>query len=231
MRFSPLGLLLLATVALLPACEAGIDPIDVDPRCPKQPLRGPEQWPPASLESVIDDFEDGNLLTARVGERMGSWYSYPVASPVATGEASNLCAARGKFAGHFTVEAAPTPGDTGTNWNATMIDPFSSIIPYDASQWSGFSFWIAAGDMPDGAATEMSVGINTTDVLATGTDYHAKNGIPLTRSWTRWSIRFDELEQRTGGAPMTFRKDHVVNFIFWPRNPFDFWIDDFRFEP
>ena len=26
-------------------------------------------------------------------------------------------------------------------------------------------------------------------------------------------------------------RDRLVNFIFWPKNPFDFWIDDFRFEP
>ena len=27
-----------------------------------------------------------------------------------------------------------------------MIDPFTAVIPYDASAWGGFSFWIATGD-------------------------------------------------------------------------------------
>ena len=28
-----------------------------------------------------------------------------------------------------------------------MVDPFTDVIPYDASAWSGFSFWIAAGEL------------------------------------------------------------------------------------
>jgi len=46
-------------------------------------------------------------------------------------------------------------------------------------------------------------------------------------------VRFDDLKQRGFGMPPVERvsSDQLVNFIFWPANPFDIWIDDFRFEP
>ena len=78
---------------------------------------------------------------------------------------------------------------------------------------------------------EMTVGINTPGVLASG-DYHLI-AIKLTPTWTRWSIRFDDLKQKGFGDPPIplLPRDRLVNFIFWPTNPFDIWIDDFRFEP
>ena len=158
------------------------------------PLREPEKWANVSLEAVIDDFEDGNLKVVDIAGRSGSWYSFPVASPTAAGEASTRCAARGTRAGHFVV----TSGDNPTNWNATMVDPFTAVIPYNASAWGGFSFWIATGD-PASDGTAMTVGINTPAVIAGQGfctmcgDYHSTS-ITLTRSWTRWSIRFDESE-------------------------------------
>jgi hypothetical protein len=233
MKSSPFGLLLGAIASWLPACGATVEPIQVADGCPAMPLRGPEEWANAPLEAVIDDFEDGDLKVVDIAGRSGSWYSFPVASPTAAGEASTWCAARGTRAGHFVV----TSGDNPTNWNATMVDPFTAVIPYDASAWGGFSFWIATGDAAsDGTA--MTVGINTPAVV-TGQglctmcgDYHSTS-ITLTRSWTRWSIRFDDLKQRGFGVPPVERlsRDQLVNFIFWPANPFDFWIDDFRFEP
>jgi hypothetical protein len=196
------------------------------------PIRGPEQWAEALPDAVIDDFEDGDLKVLAVAGRSGSWYSFPVASPTAAGDASTKCVARGTRSGHFVV----TTGDSPTNWNATMVDPFTAVIPYDASVWSGFSFWIATGD-PAGEGTVMTVGINTPAVVAGGScttcgDYHS-TPVTLTRHWTRWSIRFDDMKQRGFGVPQVPRlpKNQLVNFIFWPPNPFDIWIDDFRFEP
>jgi hypothetical protein len=232
MRCSPLRLLLGAIASWLPACGATVDPIRVAPECPDRPIRGPEQWAPASPEAVIDDFEDGDLKVTMVAGRSGSWYPFPVSSPGAAGEAATRCAAHGNRSGHFVVTTADNP----TNWNTTMVDPFTAVIPYDASVWNGFSFWMAAGDAPS-EATAMTIGINTPEVVAGGSctmcgDYHSTT-ISLTRSWTRWSIRFDDLKQRGFGVPAVpkLSKDQIVNFIFWPPNPFDFWIDDFRFEP
>ena len=232
MRNPRLGLLLFAFCWSLAACNAAVDPIDVTAGCPDMPLRGPEEFAAASPESVIDDFEDGDLLLTRVADRSGSWYPFPVSSPTTTGGASTKCAARGLQSGHFLAVGA---ADGAVNWNATMVDPFTAVIPYDASPWGGFSFWIAAGETVT-LPFDTTVGINTTDVIDAGGvcmtcgDYHLVR-IPLTRSWTRWSIRFEDLKQKGFGVPqVALRKDRVVNFIFWPKQ-IDLWIDDFRFEP
>ena len=224
-------LLLTAIGSLLPACQPSVEPIKVAAGCPDMPIRGPEQFADVVPEAVIDDFEDGDLKLVAIAGRSGSWYSFPVASATAAGEASTRCVARGTRSGHFVV----TSGDNPTNWNASMVDPFTAVIPYDASAWGGFSFWIGTGD-PAAVGTAMTVGLNTPGVVAGGGctmcgDYHSTS-VTLTRSWTRWSIRFDDLKQRGFGVPQIPQvpSDQLVNFIFWPPNPFDFWIDDFRFE-
>jgi hypothetical protein len=231
MRRSPIPLLLTAMGSLLPACQPSVEPIKVAAGCPDMPIRGPEQYADTVPEAVIDDFEDGDLKVVAIAGRSGSWYSFPVASATAAGEASTRCVARGTRSGHFVV----TSGDNPTNWNASMVDPFTAVIPYDASAWGGFSFWIGTGD-PAAVGTAMTVGLNTPGVVAGGGctmcgDYHSTS-VTLTRSWTRWSIRFDDLKQRGFGVPQIPQvpSDQLVNFIFWPPNPFDFWIDDFRFE-
>jgi Carbohydrate binding domain (family 11) len=226
MRNPRLGLLLFALGAsLVAACEAVLDPIDVAAGCPDKPLRAPEEWAPAPTGALIDDFEDGDLWLIESEGRTGNWYHYPVMSTMVAGDASTTCVAHGKRSGHFVATGA---GDPGSNWNASMVDPFTDVIPYDASKWSGFSFWIAAGATSEGA--EMTVGVNTPGVLASG-DYH-RTFITLTRTWTRVSIRFEDLKQMGVGTPpvLPVPKERIVNFIFWPANPFDFWIDDFRFE-
>jgi hypothetical protein len=228
-----LGLLLFALgSSLAAACNAAVDPIYVAAGCPEGPLRGPDEFPAASPESVIDDFEDGDLFITKSDGRTGSWYPYPVASPTTTGVASANCVAHGKHSGHFI--ATGSDGGAGANWNASMIDPFTDVIPYNASAWNGFSFWIAAGDTE--SVGDMTVGINIPGVVSGGCmpcgDYH-HTIVKLTRTWTRVSIRFEDLKQTGFGVPLIspLPKDRIVNFIFWPKNPFDFWIDDFRFEP
>ena len=227
-----LGLLLFAFGSSLAACNAAVDPIEVRSGCPDKPLRGPEESPPPANGALIDDFEDGDLWLLKSEERTGNWYSYPPMSTTAAGDPSTKCVAHGKVSGHFIATASD--GGAGANWNASMIDPFTDVIPYDASAWSGFSFWIAAGDAD--SVGDMTVGINTPGVISPTIctqcgDYHHKV-IQLTRSWTRVSIRFDELMQTGWGVPpvLVLPRERIVNFIFWPKNPFDFWIDDFRFE-
>jgi hypothetical protein len=225
-------LLLAATGSWLLACNPALTPIEVGADCPDMPIRGPEQWADATPEAVIDDFEDGDEWVNAVAGRTGNWYSFPAGSTTAAGGAGTKCAARGERSGHFVVTSSNNP----TNWNVSMYFPFTAVIPYDASAWGGFSFWIATGNPADDGTT-MTVGINTPGVVLGGAcmtcgDYH-NTAVTLTRNWTRWSIRFADLKQEGWGVPQIpqLPKDQIVNFIFWPANPFDFWIDDFRFEP
>ena len=237
MRCFPLRVLLVAMGSSLAACNAAVDPIFPGDGCPEMPIRGPEKFANVQPEAVIDDFEDGNLKVVEVAGRTGAWYSFPGGTQAAAGQATTRCVARGLRSGHFIVTSSAADVGTGMNWNVSFDGMFPNVLSYDASPWSGFSFWIASGDIAD-AATEMVVGVNTPEVLAGNAictvcgDYHRVT-IPLTRNWTRWSIRFDQLKQDGTGQPPVplLPKEHLMNFIFWPKNPFDIWIDDLRFEP
>ncbi len=77
MRNPRLGLLLFAFASSLAACNAAVDPIDVDVGCPDKPLRGPQEWAAAKPEAVLDDFEDGDLSLFEVAGRTRQLVSLP----------------------------------------------------------------------------------------------------------------------------------------------------------
>jgi hypothetical protein len=237
-------LFLLAAGSPFTGCGASVQPIDVMPGCPEMPLRGPDEYASAPAENMIDDFESGDLKLTPIAGRMGSWVGVS-SGPNAQvfGEPSMRCVARGKYSGHLTSTAGPM-ANYPVNWNAVMIDPFMEAHGWDASAYSGFSFWIAAGVTAQ-PPIETPIGVTTTDTVMGGNvcnvlggvcgDYYATQGrrLPLTRTWTRWSIKFDELTQYGFGVPQVapLNKSKIVSIMIWPQAQFDIWIDDLRFEP
>lgn len=231
----PSRLLVLGLVALV-GCGSSVQPIDVDTGCPEMPLRGPEEFAGAPPERVIDDFEDGNdLMLAPTAGRNGSWISIATLGATTLGTSSSRCVARGLRSGHLT-SAATQP--YAANWNAGLVAPWGEAKPWDASAYSGISFWIAMGE---GATRpyETPIGVTTTDTAAAGNvctvcgDYYAiRRRIPLTRTWTRWYVPFTDLVQYGFGVPLVpLNKSRLVSLIIWPESQFDIWIDDIRFEP
>jgi hypothetical protein len=240
-----LRLLLACGVVALGGCgPSSVQPIDVMVGCPQMPVRGPEEFAFAPPETVIDDFEDGDLKLTPVAGRTGSWVGFGTSGATIFGESSNRCAARGMRAGHLT-SAAP-PGSTyvaySANWNAVMIDPFSEAHPWDASAYSGFSFWMATGTS---SPFQTPMGVSTVDTLPAGgvcsnpngcNDYYAirmpSRTITLTNTWTRYVFKFADLKQFGFGIPLVpLNKSKLVSLLIWPEDEFDIWIDDVRFEP
>lgn len=222
------------------ACDASIDPIAVPEGCPQKPIRGPEEYVNERSERLIDDFEDGNDQLARVSNRNGSWIPVTnISSDRFMAGASSACAARGNFAGHL-VGAGFT--ERGANWSgvfeaydSTPVGP--AAVPFDGSAYSGISFWAAIGPTVAEPFIE-GVGLTTMDnawnggICVTGCmDYYATK-LVFTRTWQRFVIRFADLKQGGFGSPqLAIRLDQLVGFIIWPKNDFDIWIDDVRFEP
>ena len=225
-------------------CAASVAPIDVMADCPEMPLRGPEAYASAPEDAMISDFETGgDLRLNAIAGRMGNWVGVS-STPAATffGEASNRCVARGTRSGHLT-STAPMP-NYPVNWNAVLVDPFSAANGWDASAYTGFSFWIAAGANQE-TPKETPIGVTTVDTVMGGGvcsvpggvcgDYYAIPAtmrIPLTHSWTRVVIKFSELAQYGFGVPQVpLNKSKLVSIMIWPQAQFDIWIDDVRFEP
>jgi len=241
---SPVFVLL---VVLGGACSPSVQPIVVAPGCPDEPLRGPDQYAGEPAELLIADFEpdpaansDGGVQSTGCSEKLheiagrdGSWArARDLTSKSVTFEASTACAARGQCAGHF---ATSTPTGWGNNWTAY----FRSGNGYDASAYSGVSFWAAFGG-DNGPDFAVPFGIVTTDTAPNsslcgnncGDDY--MKGVELTHDWQRYVLRFDDpkLVQKGWGAVQTpLRRDQLVGFIIWTQQQSDIWIDDVRFEP
>ena len=152
------------------ACSPSLEPITVAPDCPGRPFRGPEQFANEPLERLVSDFEadgtenaDGGTGNADCSEKLyaiagrdGSWArARDLTSKAVTFEASTICAARGKCAGHF---ATSTPTSWGNNWTAYFR---SGNGAYDASAYGGVSFWAALG-VNNGPSFAVPFGIVTT---------------------------------------------------------------------
>jgi hypothetical protein len=235
---------LLLAVAAFPAvagCAPSVEPIDVLAGCPEMPLRGPEEFAGAPADTTIDDFEHEGMALPALGGRDGSWADslgpMPAPGAMVFFETSTRCVARGTRSGHLTSVAS---NSYAASWTAVLMN---QALPttFNASAYSGFSFWIARGETAV-PPFETPIGVTTADTapafgicqVAGGGcgDYYAiKTRIPLTRNWTRWYVPFSDLRQYGFGNPLIdLRKAQLVSIIIWPEPQSDIWIDDLRFE-
>jgi len=228
--------LLAVGTPVLAGCDPSLNVIQVKAGCPDMPLRGPAQFAPAAPEAVIDDFDDGDLWLTRIAGRTGSWVGFGTpGQATAIGEVSSDCVASGAYSGHLSgIDIV----NYQANWNAVFIDPFSSAVGFDATTYSGFSLWVAAGvtalpplELPLGVMTRDTSGGSGLCGVSCG-DYYRKR-IPLTTTWTRCVIKFTDLAQsgQQGAPQVPLNKREFVSLMFWPERTFDIWIDDVRFEP
>ncbi len=233
-RWGATCVFVLVAVQICLGCGPSVEPIEVDPVCPDQPLRGPESYAAEPADRLIDDFESGDYRLAQVSGRDGSWI---LGSDGSSGklidEVSPQCVARGKFSGHFAARGFTS---WGNNWTAVFRSSSSTALPYDGSKWSGISFWAAFGS-DNGPEFAVPMGLTTMDNAWNSggctvcMDFYAAK-VPLSHSWQRFVIRFNQMAQSGFGNPLVpMRRDQLVGFIIYPRQQFDIWIDDLRFEP
>jgi hypothetical protein len=230
--------LVLGVAATTAACEVAVDPIEVPGGCPERPLRGPEAVA-ADIpdDRMIDDFEDGNFQVTTVAGRGGLWTTMNnMTSTMLSAGPSTACAARGHSAGHFAAAGFTLYGASVTAFLAAQTGGLFAT-PYDASAYSGLSFWAATGYTRN--APPIELGLSTMDTVTNGgvcttncLDYYRKS-IQLTSTWQRFIIPFTELVQSGEGRPQIPMLDphRLVGFVIWPPYQFDIWIDDIRFDP
>jgi hypothetical protein len=229
----------------LSACGSPVvQPIQVGAGCPQQPLRSANAEAAEPPDNLIDDFEDGDGVVARVGGRDGPWVEGDDQTATTVGwENSTRCAVRGTHAGHFFASNLTAWGANLTgvfkHVTTTGTPPHMVATPYDANGYGGISFWgaIGSGGPP---SLDVPLGVTTMDTAWNGDvcttkcmDFHRAT-VTLTPAWRRVEIRFSDLKQMGWGDPLVaINVNQLVGFILWPSSPFDFdlWIDDIRFEP
>ena len=234
MELRRVGLYALTAAFGLCACDGGIAPIEVAAGCPEQPLRGPSEYADEPESLLIDDFEHDSTSLPRLGGRDGAWIlgSDGTGMKVAA-RISRLCSGRGERAGHFTGGAFAS---WGANWTAVLRgQPYGTAVAYDATPYSGISFWAATSRDVD-TTNELRLGVTTVDVAWNGgvctkcMDIYGTS-ITVQHAWQRYVVPFSDLQQDGSGEPQVeLRLDKLVGVVLWPDSDFDVWIDDLRFE-
>ena len=157
---------------------------------------------------MIDEMGDGNNQISLDGGRRGYWYSYVdkagsnitppggttfVMSPAA---GSNGAAFAARFSGQIAAQPVVYAGI-----GFTLTDPKGA---YDASRYTGVSFWAKAAP-----GTSKNVRVKIPD-LNTDPDGHLCSqcfndfgtNLALSEEWQKYTIRFSDLTQLPGwGAP------------------------------
>jgi hypothetical protein len=194
----------------------------------------------ASNEELIDDLNDGDRFVPRINGRVGSWtdshdgtpggvMSPDPVDPFVPTQTGDPCR---KY-------AAYVKGMGFSDWGANLW--FGLGAPYDASKYSGISFWARVDSatslvlrvaFPD-KDTQPDGGICKTNVTGPTACYdHYGTRITLTSSWKKLTLAFKDLSQDGWGLQGTaFDPASLYEVLFEiPVNAaFSIWIDDVAF--
>jgi hypothetical protein len=185
---------------------------------------------------LIDDFEDGNARILLNEGRSGAWMVYNDGTGMETPAHASAW------------HPVPIPGGRGTsrhalhtwggvfkNWGITGGFGLATPSCYDASVYDGVRFWAKGpGRILFTAKMTQVVAVEDGGTCREKCyDVHRKS-IDLTKRWTEYTVKWNELAQQGQGQPVPFdpRSLHALGFfVYGEDTPFDFWIDDLSFVP
>jgi hypothetical protein len=187
---------------------------------------------------MIDDMEDGDKRVLQGTGRDGWWYT--------TGDGSSPSAAiseepisaipGGRDGSLFSARALGQGFTVWAGFGLFFGQATDTNLLYDASAWTGISFWIRSG--AGTLNTQIMVGDASSDDrggicnLRQGTCYNAFSSFVTARNdWTYVELPFADLARHPYGLTETFDSSRVGGvYIGLPTNQsFDVWIDDLAF--
>jgi endoglucanase len=148
----------------------------------------------ATLHSLVEDVEDGDTSILKTDDRSGSWYSYSetgsvTLDPSAEGHASHAMG---------VAFAAVDAGWSGFGFN---FKGESGKEPYDASPYTGISFWVRS----DVAVTmNFAVADVVTDPdgdVCTECHDHWQVSIDIGTEWKQVTLHWSDLARGAWGIP------------------------------
>ncbi len=200
--------------------------------------------PPTEVESIFDDFNDGNSTIRIADGRSGIWYAYNDG----TVENSNMAPGPGQAWFTETIgkgdEALHVTATGFTSWGVGLVTAFDdgggggTAKPYDllARGYDAVRFWAKKENTSDTTRLTLVIGdVNSTAVSgggqcpdATCSYDHAKAGVDLTTSWNEYTIPLGDFARSSSADPIDFTK--VLHFSLAQGGAsIEFWIDDIRF--
>ncbi|MEZ4302668.1 MAG: hypothetical protein R3B70_47520 [Polyangiaceae bacterium] len=196
--------------------------------------------------SMIDDMEDGDGSILNVEGRLGAWYTYNDESPTGTQtppvgdafEMSPLNPPRGTSA--FGAHTSGSGFDTwGSGFGFDFNNNGTTKMGYDASKFTGITFW---AKIADGTTGVIRVNIGDKNTAPEGgvcddaggkcnDDFGA--GISVTAEWKQYTLKFSELAQVGWSMVLlpSVEKSalYSVHFQTGAMSKFDIWIIDIVF--
>jgi hypothetical protein len=194
---------------------------------------------------MIDDFEDGNVYLPTdpaLGDRIGNWYAYGDGTGVPTADGSTF------QRGQDSAYVLRATGSGFTSWGSGVgVDldnaggQQSTKVPYDASAYSGITFW-ARAEAPLAVTftlptkeTDPSGGV--CDAANSGCDHHYYQVIQVDQYWKRYTVNFivdsKNLALEPGGKPKPtgFHANELVavQFRMASGQDYELYIDDVAF--
>ncbi len=201
--------------------------------CPIQPtvrdLFNPDTSGPPSL---IDDLEDGDLQIIETEGRRGSWLEFDDG----TGEHSGaLVESPGRDG---TGLALHISGSDFTSWGGGVAlrlnEQDGTLSAYDASRYTGITFWARMGEESGSRFFVMVPDRNTQPeggVCSSCYDhFHAQ--LSITSEWRQYTLSWNELQQQGFGDEETNinrSQLYAIQFQWDDGQTFDLWLDDVAF--
>ena len=196
-----------------------------------------------SNEELIDDLDDGNAAIPEISGRRGSWSDVLIDTngasivpdpsvPFFVTDTGDVCR---KFAVYVHGLTSIDPG-AGANFG------FSLGGPYDASAYTGLSFWakIDAGTnppvrvtFPNGDTDPRGAVCSTSTSDSTMACWsHFGRRLTLTTTWTKYTIPFSSLTQDPWGYQASqFNPSTLfsITFAISDTDTFAIWVDSVAF--
>jgi hypothetical protein len=191
--------------------------------------------------AVVDDFEDDNNQIRLLDGRNGPLYTYadttgstitPAAgaifAPTAPGDVTP------KFAAHVSGKLSTA----ATVWAGFGMDFLTPKALYNASKYTGISFYAKKGSSTASSAVRVKVPDRNTDPtggVCTSCSNDFGSDLTLTTTWTKFTLPFTSLTQQAGwGAPRPAHLDPTgvvaVQFQVTAAGAnYDIWLDDVTF--
>ncbi len=191
-------------------------------------------------EFTVDDTEDNNNQIARQQGRAGYWYSYADKAGTETTPAPGAKFAMASGGASGSGHAARLTGKIATGevvfagMGFGFTDPKG---PYDASGFTGITFW-AKVDGDGATAVRLKVpDVNTDPAGGVCTSCFNDFGadLTLTSTWTKYTVPFGTMKQLEGwGAPhpasVQPKKLYGLQWqVSAPGAKVDVWVDDIQF--
>lgn len=180
--------------------------------------------------SLIDDLEDGDTQILAQDGRQGTWFAYDDGSQ---GTRSDLRVEPGGAEG--TASAICIDGSGFTTWGGgialNLNAPATPRALYDASAYTGISFW-ARGSATPFRAMVVDEFTDPAEGLCSGCYDHFQKPFTPSQEWQKFTFSWQQLKQQGFGdtQPNVCAADVFALQFQWPTNTsFELCLDDVAF--